>query len=97
MSKEVKLNKITTAVIRDMKRKGEKISMLTGYDASMAAVLDEVGIDIILVGHSPAMTSSTSGIGWLARAGTALRPTRRRSPSTWSPVPSTCTRTPSAA
>jgi 3-methyl-2-oxobutanoate hydroxymethyltransferase len=55
MSKEVKLNKITTAVIRDMKRKGEKISMLTGYDSSMAAVLDEVGIDIILVGDSLGM------------------------------------------
>jgi 3-methyl-2-oxobutanoate hydroxymethyltransferase len=55
MSKEVKLNKITTAVIRDMKRKGEKITMLTAYDYSMAAALDEAGVDILLVGDSLGM------------------------------------------
>jgi len=55
MSKEVKLNKITTSVIRDMKRKGEKITMLTAYDYSMAVVLDEAGVDILLVGDSLGM------------------------------------------
>jgi 3-methyl-2-oxobutanoate hydroxymethyltransferase len=52
MSTEPKLNKITTAVIRDMKKKGDKIAMLTCYDYSMAVVLDEAGIDIMLVGDS---------------------------------------------
>ena len=35
-----------------MKAKGEKIAMLTGYDYSMARILDEAGIDVILVGDS---------------------------------------------
>ncbi|HOG16908.1 MAG: 3-methyl-2-oxobutanoate hydroxymethyltransferase [Syntrophaceae bacterium PtaU1.Bin231] len=52
MSKEVEMNKVTTSVIRNMKKKGEKIAMLTAYDASMAAVLDEVGVDILLVGDT---------------------------------------------
>jgi len=44
--------KITTHVLQEMKLKGEKIAMLTGYDYSMAKLLDESGIDIILVGDS---------------------------------------------
>ena len=46
------LPKITTHVLQDMKQKGEKIAMLTGYDYSMASLLDEAGIDVILVGDS---------------------------------------------
>jgi 3-methyl-2-oxobutanoate hydroxymethyltransferase len=44
--------KITTHVLQEMKLKGEQIAMLTGYDFSMARILDEAGIDVILVGDS---------------------------------------------
>jgi len=44
--------KITTHVLQEMKLKGEKIAMLTGYDFSMAGILDDAGIDVILVGDS---------------------------------------------
>ena len=47
-----KVKKITTHVLQEMKMKGEKISMLTAYDFSMARILDEAGIDMILVGDS---------------------------------------------
>lgn len=44
--------KVTTARLIEMKRRGEKISMLTAYDYSSAKILDEAGIDVILVGDS---------------------------------------------
>jgi len=44
--------RITTHVLQAMKDKGEKISMLTAYDFSMAKILDAGGIDILLVGDS---------------------------------------------
>lgn len=44
--------KITTHVLQEMKLKGEKIAMLTAYDYSMAKILDQSGIDVILVGDS---------------------------------------------
>lgn len=44
--------KITTHVLQEMKLKSEKIAMLTAYDYSMAAILDDAGIDVILVGDS---------------------------------------------
>jgi len=46
------LPNITTHVLQEMKQKGEKIAMLTGYDFSMASLLDEARIDVILVGDS---------------------------------------------
>ncbi|MCD4736759.1 MAG: 3-methyl-2-oxobutanoate hydroxymethyltransferase [Bacteroidales bacterium] len=45
-------SKITTHVLQEMKLKGEKIAMLTAYDFSIAKILDETGIDVILVGDS---------------------------------------------
>jgi len=48
--------KVTTHKLLEMKQKGEKISMLTAYDFSMARVLDEAGIDSILVGDSASNT-----------------------------------------
>lgn len=44
--------KVTTCRLREMKQQGEKISMLTAYDYSMASVIDQAGIDVILVGDS---------------------------------------------
>ncbi len=55
MSTHGKLNKVTTATVRDMKKKGEKIAMITAYDYPTAAAVDEAGIDLILVGDSLAM------------------------------------------
>lgn len=48
--KEIK--RVTTHVLRAMKDQGEKISMLTAYDFSFARVVDDAGIDIVLVGDS---------------------------------------------
>ncbi len=44
--------KITVNTLMDMKNKGEKITMLTAYDFQMASLLDQCGIDMILVGDS---------------------------------------------
>ena len=44
--------KVTTARLIEMKQRGEKIAMLTAYDYSMAKLIDEAGIDVILVGDS---------------------------------------------
>ncbi|MDR0505901.1 MAG: 3-methyl-2-oxobutanoate hydroxymethyltransferase [Dysgonamonadaceae bacterium] len=44
--------KVTTQRLIEMKRRGEKISMLTAYDYSMASIFDKAGIDVILVGDS---------------------------------------------
>ncbi|GGH21651.1 3-methyl-2-oxobutanoate hydroxymethyltransferase [Mucilaginibacter phyllosphaerae] len=50
VNKEVK--RITTHILQEMKNRGEKIAMLTAYDFSMAAIVDNAGMDIILVGDS---------------------------------------------
>ena len=44
--------KVTTQTVVDMKRRGEKISMLTAYDFTMAGIIDSAGVDVILVGDS---------------------------------------------
>jgi 3-methyl-2-oxobutanoate hydroxymethyltransferase len=46
------LKKVTTHQLLGMKQRGEKISMLTAYDYTMAGILDAAGVDIILVGDS---------------------------------------------
>lgn len=46
------IKRITTHILQEMKNRGEKISMLTAYDFSMAGIVDSAGIDIILVGDS---------------------------------------------
>ena len=44
--------KVTTKRIADMRLAGEKIAMITAYDFTMATLVDQAGIDIILVGDS---------------------------------------------
>lgn len=46
--------KVTTNTLRRMKERGEKISALTAYDFTMGRILDEAGIDLVLVGDSVA-------------------------------------------
>lgn len=43
---------VTVATLREMKRRGEKIACLTAYDASFARVLEDAGIEVLLVGDS---------------------------------------------
>jgi 3-methyl-2-oxobutanoate hydroxymethyltransferase len=55
MSISMQIKKVTVPGIIQMKAAGEKISALTAYDHLMAGILDEAGIDIILVGDSAGM------------------------------------------
>jgi 3-methyl-2-oxobutanoate hydroxymethyltransferase len=52
MSVHKQIKKVTTHTLQEMKNANVKIAMLTGYDFSMARIIDEAGIDIILVGDS---------------------------------------------
>ncbi len=52
MSVHKEVKKVTTHVLLEMKHHGEKISMLTAYDYTMAKIVDHAGIDVILVGDS---------------------------------------------
>jgi 3-methyl-2-oxobutanoate hydroxymethyltransferase len=52
MSVHKEIKRVTVHVLQAMKARGEKITMLTSYDFSMARILDEAGIEVILVGDS---------------------------------------------
>jgi 3-methyl-2-oxobutanoate hydroxymethyltransferase len=52
MSIHKEIKRITTHTLQEMKDRGEKIAMLTSYDFSMATIVDDAGIDVILVGDS---------------------------------------------
>ncbi|MFY1047542.1 3-methyl-2-oxobutanoate hydroxymethyltransferase [Chryseobacterium sp. GP-SGM7] len=52
VNKKKSNTKITVEIFRKMKEKGQKISMLTAYDYTMAKLVDQAGIDAILVGDS---------------------------------------------
>jgi 3-methyl-2-oxobutanoate hydroxymethyltransferase len=55
MSDNKEIKRVTTHILQEMKNRGEKIAMLTSYDYSMASVVDNGGIDVILVGDSASM------------------------------------------
>lgn len=55
------MKKVTVRTLREMKKKGEKITMLTAYDYTFARLLDEAGIDVILVGDSVGMVVQGHG------------------------------------
>src|SRR5436190_20035304 len=52
MSVHNEVKRVTTHTLQSMKEHGEKISMLTAYDFSMARIFDDAGIDVLLVGDS---------------------------------------------
>ena len=52
MSVQKDIKVVTTHQLQEMKSNGEKITMLTAYDYSMAKIIDQSGIDVILVGDS---------------------------------------------
>ncbi len=52
MSVQGEIKRVTTNTLQSMKQNGEKISMLTAYDFSMARIFDDAGIDVLLVGDS---------------------------------------------
>src|ERR1700758_302533 len=52
VAKKKEFKKVTTHTLQEMKSAGEKISMLTAYDFTMAKILDAAGIDVLLVGDS---------------------------------------------
>jgi 3-methyl-2-oxobutanoate hydroxymethyltransferase len=54
-AKDVARAKVTTLRLQEMKEQGERIAALTAYDWPMAKLLDDAGIDVILVGDSAAM------------------------------------------
>ncbi|MFI3302765.1 MAG: 3-methyl-2-oxobutanoate hydroxymethyltransferase [Rikenellaceae bacterium] len=54
MSTKSNVRAVTTYRLTEMKERGEKIAMLTSYDFSMAQIVDQAGVDVILVGDSAA-------------------------------------------
>lgn len=52
MSVHNEVKRVTSQTLQMMKQQGEQISMLTAYDFSMARILDDAGIDVLLVGDS---------------------------------------------
>ncbi len=52
MSVHKEVRRVTTSVLQEMKKRGERIAMLTAYDYTMARIIDNSGIDVVLVGDS---------------------------------------------
>ena len=75
------MSKVTIPVLKEKKANGEKITMLTAYDYPTARILDQAGIDILLVGD-------TLGMVILGYPNTQLLPTQTPSAPKNCPVPS---------
>jgi len=58
MSTTLEHKKVTAPALIEMKKRGEKIAMLTAYDFLFGKILDDAGLDILLVGDSGAMVFS---------------------------------------
>ena len=65
--------KVTVKTFVEMKRDGNKIAMLTAYDYTTARLIDEAGVDSILVGDS-----ASNGRWWSATCRLAVIRSRRR-------------------
>ncbi len=52
IAKKSTVKRVTTHTLQEMKLSGEKISMLTAYDFSLAKIIDSAGVDVVLVGDS---------------------------------------------
>src|ERR1700748_512639 len=52
MSVHKEIKRVTTNTLMEMKKRGEKIAMLTAYDYTMAKIIDSAGIDVVLIGDS---------------------------------------------
>jgi hypothetical protein len=63
MSVHKEAKRITTQVLHEMKQNGERIAMLTAYDFSMTRLVDQAGIDIILVGQKELLWLSIYPLG----------------------------------
>ena len=59
--------KVTTHRLVEMKQRGEKISMLTSYDYTMAQIVDGAGMDVILVGCCPWRKARNGSGGYAVR------------------------------
>ena len=51
MSVQKEIKRVTVHVLRALKSQGEKITMLTGYDYSLARILDEAGVEVAKTGE----------------------------------------------
>ena len=66
--------KVTVRRLAQMKQEGEKIACLTAYDASFADVLDNAGVDVVLVGDSLGMVVQGNETTLLHRPAPAVTP-----------------------
>jgi len=67
MSVHKKITNVTVTSLRKMKQSGEKIASLTSYDSSFTQVMNDEGVDVILVGDSLGMVVRVDRLRCLSR------------------------------